>query len=158
MGAGILPITLHKDELYLLFSKEYSNDKDFVDWRDFGGRKEKSETPKETAIREGWEESSGFLGGKEDIRNLIEDNLVYKVHDKYYTIFIVFIDYDFSLPSKFRRHFLKTYNKDRSKICKNGFYEKSHLRWIKVSELKENLNMFLPWYQYFVSKIYNKFK
>lgn len=158
MGAGILPITLHHDELYLLFSKEYSNDKGFMDWRDFGGTQENNETPQRTAIREGWEESSGFLGSKKEIENLIKYNLVYKVHDKRYTIFIVCIDYDNSLPSKFRRHFLKMYNKDRSQICKNGLYEKSHLKWLKVSELKQNLHMFLPWYQHFVIKIYDQFK
>ena len=68
MGAGILPITLYKNDLYLLFSKEYKNYKGHVDWRDFGGTPENNETPKQTAIREGWEESSGFLGNKKHIK------------------------------------------------------------------------------------------
>lgn len=158
MGAGILPITLYKNDLYLLFSKEYKNHKGHVDWRDFGGTPENNETPKKTAIREGWEESSGFLGNKKDIKNLIENNLVSKVTNKGYTVYIVLIDYDKNLPAKFRKHFLNMYKKDKSKINKNGYYEKSHLKWIKVSELKKNMHLFTSWYKEIVKKIYKKLK
>ena len=57
MGAGILPIAIHNNIIYLLFSREYIHSK--VDgglWSDFGGARENNETYKETAIREGWEE------------------------------------------------------------------------------------------------------
>ena len=67
--AGVLPyakqIVNNKTNLYFLFARETldikskSNSKGF--WSDFGGSKEKKETPIETAIREGYEETSGFF-------------------------------------------------------------------------------------------------
>ena len=64
MGAGILPVAIINGKIYFLFSREQnSENNDYNQWSDFGGRKEKNETYKETAIREGWEESDGFLGG-----------------------------------------------------------------------------------------------
>ena len=76
MGAGILPVATHKNSIYLLFSKEYQlKNKNKIDWRDFGGGKEGNETIKETAIREAWEESDGFLGSKKDIKHLIDNHL-----------------------------------------------------------------------------------
>ena len=68
-GSGILPVAIKNNKLYLLFSREYiySSYVDGGKWSDFGGHKEGSESNKETAIREGWEESSGFLGNKIDI-------------------------------------------------------------------------------------------
>ena len=69
MGGGILPVTVYRNNVYFLFSREYINAKyDGGKWSDFGGSKEKSETFYDTAIREGYEESSGFLGNKSDIK------------------------------------------------------------------------------------------
>ena len=67
MGAGILPITINPDNnnIYFLLSREQINsDTDPGLWSDFGGTREKGETKLDTAIREGWEESNGFLGTK----------------------------------------------------------------------------------------------
>ena len=61
MGAGILPVALHHDKIFFLFGKENKN-ADTPGWSDFGGGKEKGERPLTTAIREGYEELSGFLG------------------------------------------------------------------------------------------------
>ena len=60
MGAGILPISFHNDNLYLLFSKEYIDRDGRPDWRDFGGTPENNETDIQTAVRR-IKESSGFL-------------------------------------------------------------------------------------------------
>lgn len=158
MGAGILPISFHNDNLYLLFSREYIDRDGRPDWRDFGGTPENNETDIQTAVREGWEESSGFLGTKKDIAKLIKNNLVSKVSNKGYTVYIVLIEYDDKLPGKFRKHFLEMLHKDKSKICKKGFYEKSELKWIKVSELKKNMHLFTKWYKHIVKKIYEKLK
>lgn len=156
MGAGILPLSYHNNELYLLFSKEYRNYKGKPDWRDFGGTPEKNETILQTAIREGWEESSGFLGSKSNIEKLIRKNLVTKVNNNKYTVYVVLIEYDEKLPVKFKKHFTDMYKKDKSKICKNGFYEKSELRWIKVKNIYKHMDMFTSWYKPIVKKIYQK--
>lgn len=156
MGAGILPIAEHNGYEYLLFSREYEKQKGKVDWRDFGGTPEKNETIKETAIREGWEESAGFLGSKNKIKSLIKNKLVKKVITKTYTIYVVRIKYDEELPKKFRENFKKMYKKDKSKICKNGFYEKDMLKWIRLDKLPNHRYLFLPWYKKIVKQIYQK--
>ena len=156
MGAGILPIAEYNGHDYLLFSREYLKRKGKVDWRDFGGTPENNETIEETAIREGWEETAGFLGSKNKIKNLIKNKLVKKIVTKTYTIYVVRIKYDKELPKKFREHFKKMYNKDKSKICKNGFYEKVMLKWIRVDKLPNHHGLFLPWYKKIVKQIYQK--
>ena len=154
MGAGILPIAEFKGHEYLLFSREYSKINGKFDWRDFGGTPENDETIEETAIREGWEESAGFLGSKNNIKNLVKNKLIKKITTKIYTTYVVRIKYDKELPKKFREHFKKMYNKDKSKICKNGFYEKDMLKWIRVDKLKKNNHLFLPWYSKIVKQLY----
>ena len=158
MGAGILPVSVYKNNLYLLFSREHTLYKGRYEWRDFGGTPENNETNMQTAIREGWEESSGFLGSKNNIKNLIKNNLITKVSSGGYTVYLVLIEYDKELPRKFRKHFMNMYKKDKSKICKNGFYEKDKLKWIKITDLKKNMGLFRNWYKKLVNKIYHKLK
>ena len=101
--SGILPVALHNNSFYFLFSREFlKGNKKIVDWRDFGGTPENNETTKETAIREGWEESSGFLGNKSSIKNLIENKLVCTVKSSSYTVYVVEIPYDKTLPQRFK--------------------------------------------------------
>ena len=158
MGAGILPVAFFKGDIYFLFSREnmYKNTK--IDWRDFGGTPEKNETIKQTAIREGWEETMGFFGNKADISKLIKDNTQYisKIHKKY-TVFVVDVKMDKTLPKRFRQHYLEMYNKDISKISKNGFYEKDTLKWIKLGNLKRNKHLFTSWYYPIVTDIFDFF-
>ena len=90
MGAGILPVALHNDKLYLLFSREFKKRNGKEDWRDFGGTPENNETSMETAVREGWEESMGFLGSKKDIKNLINNKLIDKLLRENIRIFILY--------------------------------------------------------------------
>jgi len=151
--AGILPLAIHNDKLYFLFSREYGK----KDWRDFGGKCENNETLEETAARECWEESSGFLGTQNNIAKLIKTKLLAKIVKKTYTIFVVLIDYDKDLPQKFSEHFKKMYKNDKTKICKNGFYEKDKLKWISIDKLPKYYHMFLPWYRKLVKKIYKEF-
>ena len=73
MGGGILPVAFINNHPYFLFSREALIAKeDPGKWSDFGGSKEGKESYRETAIREGWEESNGFLGTKtiEDLYTL----------------------------------------------------------------------------------------
>jgi len=157
--SGILPVALHNNSFHFLFSREFrKGNKKIIDWRDFGGTPENNETPKETAIREGWEESSGFLGDENDIKNLIEKKLVCTVKSNKYTVYVVEIPYDTSLPSRFKSHFDKMAAKDPSKLVKDGFYEKDKLLWIKLENIKNHMNKFQPWYKTIVRKLENTFK
>ena len=60
----------------------------------FGGSREGKETQYHTAVREGVEESSGILGDKKDVRNLIKYHLMGKIHDKAYSIWLVEVEYN----------------------------------------------------------------
>lgn len=57
MGGGIIPVATDGVKVYFLFGKEVEDGK----WSDFGGGREKIETPFQTAVREGGEELCGFL-------------------------------------------------------------------------------------------------
>ena len=90
MGAGILPVAFYNGSFHFLFSREYqTNNK--IDWRDFGGGKENKESKKQTAIRECWEETDGFLGTQQDIKKLIEQKTFYTIKTK--NLFYIYCKY-----------------------------------------------------------------
>lgn len=155
MGAGILPVTVHRGKVYFLFSREYIGSKDDGGlWSDFGGSKEKNETFYDTAVREGYEESSGFLGNKSKIKNLIKSSFVKTVTlPKIYRTYIVYIPYDKTLPKRFRDDFLKVKKNHPEKIAKKGLYEKDMLRWVRFDKLKEFNKEVRPWYRNIVRLI-----
>ena len=67
MGGSVLPATIDdKGVLRFLFGKERDIDEN-PGWSDFGGGTENGETYMTTAIREGGEELTGFLGGEKEI-------------------------------------------------------------------------------------------
>lgn len=160
MGGGILPMALYKGKRYFLFSREtLDGEDDPGKWSDFGGSKQKHETPFATAIREGWEESSGFLGNKTSIRNLVKNHKVARIKSRTYTTYIVKIGYDNNLPKEFQKDYrdIKKHNPDL--IYKhNGLYEKDKLMWMPFDKLKSNLRRFRPWYREIVKLIINEFE
>jgi hypothetical protein len=106
MGAGVLPIAIHDGKIYFLFSREEINKKkDGGLWSDFGGRKDKLENYKQTAIRECYEEANGILGTKNKISKLVKHTIDSITLDGYKT-HIVVIRYNKLLPKKFRDDFL----------------------------------------------------
>ena len=156
MGAGVLPFAIYKDTIYFLFSREYI--KGTVDaglWSDFGGKEEKNETIKETAIRECYEESNGFLGTKNNIKGLVNNSLTDITKNGYKT-YLVNIDYDKDLPNKFRKDFLNTKKNNPEIIYKNGLYEKDMVRWMKYEDLSKNMHIFRPWYKNIIRFILQK--
>ena len=124
-------------------------------WSDFGGGKEKKETPLETAIREGFEESEGFLGDKDEIKKLIENESTKKIQTSNYTSYIIYIPYDKELPKKFRSNFLNIKKNYPEKINKNGRYEKDMLKWINIKKIPELYDTFRPWYKQILLNIIN---
>ena len=154
MGAGILPIAFFKGKIYFLFGREYiqaiepdgSLFKDAGKWSDFGGAKDNKETYKETAIREGYEETGGFIGSKKKIKELI-NNSIHSVTKGGYKSYIVILKYDKDLPRKFRKKFLSIKNNNPELICKNGLYEKDMIKWFSYQDIKNSpKNMFRSWY------------
>src|SRR5210317_1550948 len=99
MGAGILPFTIHKGKVLFLFGRE-NKDKYTSDiskkgmWSDFGGSRDGVETYKQTAIREGFEETSGFLGDENHITQLIDEKCVKEIEHHKYKTFVVYVPYN----------------------------------------------------------------
>jgi hypothetical protein len=72
VAGSILPVCIHNNQLYFLFGKENKKEKDAPGWADFGGGCEPRETPYQTALREGYEETSGFLQPKDLVKHVFE--------------------------------------------------------------------------------------
>ena len=155
MGGGILPVAIYKGKLYFLFSREWSKSKDDGGkWSDFGGSKEGSESFKQTAIREGHEESGGFLGSKKKIKNLVDNNTIAEITLNGYRSYLVLIQYDATLPKRFRNKFNNVLKSKPWMVTKhNGLYEKDMLRWYSYEDMKNKYKMFRPWYKSIVKEI-----
>jgi 8-oxo-dGTP pyrophosphatase MutT (NUDIX family) len=154
MGAGVLPIAIHDGKIYFLFSREETNARDGGLWSDFGGRKDKNESHRQTAIRECHEEANGILGTNKRITKLVK-HAIDSIYLNGYKTHIVVIKYDKSLPKKFRDDFLDIKKKKPELIAKNGLYEKDMLRWISYDNLKKNMKIFRPFYKKFIKYILN---
>ena len=150
MGAGILPVTLYKGALFLLVGQEkYSHL-----WSDFGGKSNKGEKLVKTAIREGGEELNGLLGMNDELENKVLSNIILSIsygskYDKYTTL--VFKTYfDPQLPLYFDdvNKFAETHLQDKIDNNHNGLFEKSEIKWIEISKLKNKKikATFRPWY------------
>ena len=141
MGAGILPFTIYKGQLLFLFGRE-NKDKYHSDiskkclWSDFGGSKEGNESYKETAIREGFEESSGFFGSKKDIKHLIDKKCLHEIEHHRYKSFLVYIPYDDKLVSTFRKQFLYLKKNEPEMYNTKGLYEKDMIKWVPYNKLR----------------------
>lgn len=157
MGGGILPVAIHKGNLYFLFSREYINSKDDGGlWSDFGGSKEKNETFFQTALREGYEESDKIIGSKNTIKNLMKNSLQ-EITINGYRTYVVLIDYNKGLPKKFRNRFLNVKENKPHLLCKKGLYEKDMIKWYSYNDIKKNFNGFRPFYKNIVRTILQMF-
>lgn len=158
MGASILPITIKNNKIYFLFGKERDIDEN-PGWSDFGGGTEKGESFFDTAIREGSEELTGFLGSEEDVKKLVLKN-------GYYTI-----DFNSSGHSTYRAHlfpmkyddmFTFYYNNNQQflqkkldpKIIANmKIFEKTEIKWFSFEDIKKELKEFRSFYQNIIKLI-----
>ena len=86
MGAGVLPISIKNNKIYFLFGKENKYN-DTPGWADFGGGTEPNENIFNGAVREAWEESTGFLGSIEEIKKRILKCKKTFRYDRYITFF-----------------------------------------------------------------------
>ena len=161
MGGSILPATIHNNKIYLLFGKERQIDTN-PGWSDFGGGTEKGESVFSTAIREGSEELTGFLGNPEDIKKLLQKYGTYN------------IDYNLKGYSTYRAHIfpmeyddmlVRYYNNnqrflqkrlDPNIIKSTTIFEKTEIKWFSFDEIKKNKSKFRTFYQEIVKMILDK--
>lgn len=144
MGGSILPITVHKGRVCLLFGKERDLDEN-PGWSDFGGGSEKGESLLQTAVREGSEELTGFLGDQHDIRKLLKRHGTYIVdyhpEQKQYSTYRVHVfplPYDAALPAYYNNNQAFLQKRLDPKIIRDTkVFEKTQIRWMSFSEIRK---------------------
>jgi len=160
MGAGILPVALHNNELYFLFGKGNRFEKSAPGFADFGGGTDPGETYWETAIREGSEELTGFLGDQQDLKRVLTKSgtfiLDYKTDntEKLYRTFIFPLEYDEKLVYYYNNNqrFIQKHL-DAKVIQNTRIFEKEEIRWFTVKEMKKKIHVFRPFYQNIIKNL-----
>jgi hypothetical protein len=154
VGSSVLPIAFHKNKLYFLFGKENAYN-DTPGWADFGGGVESGESVYKTAMREGGEELSGFLGDAKQIEELIKRNGgIYKInHNDKYHIHVFKMNYDNELPNYYNRShdFLWKNMDDNNKH--SVYFEKIEIGWMTVQDIKNNRNIFRNFFREIIDHI-----
>ena len=153
MGASILPVTVHNNKILFLFGKERNIDEN-PGWSDFGGGTEKGETFLNTAIREGSEELTGFLGSSKDIKKLLNKYgtlpIDYKSDKGYstYRVHIFPMAYDDKLVYYYNNNQRFLQDKlDPAIIRDSKIFEKSELQWFTFEDIKKRKKDFRSFYQ-----------
>lgn len=153
VAASILPVAIHKGKLYFLFGKENEMEDSARGFSDFGGGVEEGETIIETALREGSEELSGFLGDSNAIKRLMRKG-VYKLSHNDYHIHIFLINYDENLPQYFTNHHRFVWERmDKNILNDSKFFEKQEIRWFSVEEMRTKKKQFRKFYQEMIDDI-----
>jgi 8-oxo-dGTP pyrophosphatase MutT (NUDIX family) len=157
VAGSILPVSIHKNKLYFLFGKENALEDSAKGWSDFGGGVEHGETPYKTALREGGEELTGFLGDEKDIEKIIQKNGgLYKVTHNNYHVHIFFIKYDENLPEYYNRNHKFLWNRmNHQVLSKTKLFEKIEIGWFSLDDLKGRKKEFRGFYQEIVELFLN---
>lgn len=145
MGAGILPTALYKGKIWFLFGKENRFEKSAPGFSDFGGGTEIDELPLDTAIREGGEELTGFLGSDEELRQKLTKSGTYTIDEpkSKYRTHLLRMEYD--------PHLEKYYNNNQqfiqshlpaSIIRGSRIFEKAEIRWTCIDEIPKMMPKF----------------
>lgn len=149
VAGSILPIAFHKNKLYFLFGKENSMENSSKGFSDFGGGCENNESPFETALREGGEELTGFLGDGNNIRRLIKQNGgTYKITHNDYNVHIFRMEYDENLPKYYNLNHKFLWERMNKKILNDSkLFEKIEIQWFTVEDMKNRKGEFRKFYQ-----------
>jgi hypothetical protein len=161
MGAGVLPACIYKNKLYFLFGKEHEYC-DTPGFSDFGGGTDNKESYLNTAIREGTEELTGFLGSKKDLSKMLKKgtfNIDHQDNPKYgiYRMHIFKLDYDEHLPFYYNNNqrFIQA-NLHPSIIKKTKIFEKAEIRWVCIDDLSKMKPQFRSYFQKIVDQVIEK--
>ena len=161
MGAGILPTTIHNNKIHFLFGKENKFEDSAAGFSDFGGGTDNSESFFETAIREGGEELTGFLGTDNDLKKMLKKYGTYNIDYKdknskfsTYRMHIFPMKYDELLPLYYNNNqrFLQK-RLDPKVIKKSKIFEKEEIRWVCIDDIKKMHPKFRSYFQNIIDKI-----
>jgi 8-oxo-dGTP pyrophosphatase MutT (NUDIX family) len=163
MGAGILPATILNNELYFLFGKENQFETSAPGFSDFGGGTDPGETYFQTAIREGSEELTGFLGDQKDLKKMLKQTGTYNIEHatpnvkKIYSMFIFPMEYDPKLVYYYNNNqrFLQK-RLEPEVIKKTKIFEKAEIRWISVREMVQKKSIFRPFFLNMIERLDNE--
>jgi hypothetical protein len=159
-GGGVIPVAMHGGKLHFLFGQENDVIKDASkdqDWGDFGGGSKPGESEMDTCVREGAEELNGFFGNKRDFRALLLKNQLLKLTYDTRVTHLMRVDYDERLPFYFNNNyrFIKETSNLRAIAAHpdNGYFEKSHVRWFTLEDLKRERGAFREYFRAFLDMI-----
>ena len=158
MGGSILPVTIHNNKIYFLFGKERDIDEN-PGWSDFGGGTDKGETFIQTAVREGGEELTGFLGTDSDLKKMLQKYGTYNIDYKSqgystYRCHIFPMDYDPMLPHYYNNNQVFLQKHLDAKIIKNTkIFEKTQIKWFSFDDIKRHHNDFRSFYKNIIQLI-----
>jgi hypothetical protein len=155
VAGSILPISIHNNKLYFLFGKENPLEDSAKGWSDFGGGVENGESPYKTALREGGEELTGFLGDGKTIQKLIKKNGgVYKLINKTYHVHMFFLQYDENLPKYFNYNHRFLWDRmNNTTLSETKLFEKIEIGWFSIDDMKRRKKEFRGFYQEIVDNI-----
>ena len=148
-GSSVLPVTIHKGKLLFLFGKENPKEDSAKGFSDFGGGVEKGEDIYDSALREGGEELTGFLGDETILRKHIEKYKgPYKLSYNDYHIHIFPIEYNERLPEYYNQNHQFLWNRmDQNLLNKTKLFEKIEIQWFSVNMIKKRMREFRSFYQ-----------
>jgi 8-oxo-dGTP pyrophosphatase MutT (NUDIX family) len=148
VAGSILPITIHKNQLFFLFGKE-NELAETPGFSDFGGGVDNGETPFRTAMREGAEELTGFLGNEKEIEKMIKNSGgTYNITHGTYHMHLFALEYDENLPKYYNQNHHFLWNRmNKTKLEKTKLFEKAEIRWFSISDMKKHKKEFRNFYQ-----------
>ena len=164
MGAGILPTSIHNNKLYFLFGKENKFEDSAEGFSDFGGGTDNTESFLETAIREGGEELTGFLGNDNDVKKMLKKygtyNIDYKDKNSKFSIYRMHIfpmEYDELLPFYYNNNqqFLQKWLNPKI-IKKSKIFEKEEIKWVCVDDIIKMRPKFRSYFQNIIDMMYTQ--
>jgi ADP-ribose pyrophosphatase YjhB (NUDIX family) len=154
VAGSILPVTINNGKLYFLFGKENPYEDSAKGWSDFGGGCDNGESPYDTAMREGGEELTGFLGDEKDIRKLIkQQGGVYHMEHNDYHVHVFYLPYDENLPKYYNQNHKFLWERMNTKLLsKTKLFEKIEIGWFSEADLKRRRSQFRGFYREIVDK------
>lgn len=157
VAGSILPFSVNSNgDLVFLFGKENDMEDSAKGWSDFGGRCEGNETPFLTALREGAEELSFFLGDSKDIKKLLNKYGFFHFSLNNYHVHLFYLDFDPLLPIYYNANHKFLWDKmDKHFLNNSRFFEKIEIKWFTIDELIHKRRFFRPFYRNIVDIILN---
>jgi hypothetical protein len=162
MGAGILPTTIIDNKLFFLFGKENKYEDSAPGFSDFGGGTDDNETYLQTAIREGGEELTGFLGSGITLKKMLKKHGTFNIDHKtgghkLYRMHIFPMEYNPFLELYYNNNQAFLQKKLDPDVIRNSkIFEKAEIRWICIDDLKTRKSEFRRYFRDIIDLILEK--